>query len=64
MTPTPSTAAWTADSVVVTERRGTTGTSTVRSEPAGLEQVVERTAYDPKETAGIYEFYASSFGNP
>ena len=32
MKPTPSTAAWTAASVVVTERRGTTGTSTGRSE--------------------------------
>lgn len=26
-----------------------------------LEHVVERTAYDPKETAGVYEFYAKFF---
>jgi hypothetical protein len=26
-----------------------------------LEQVVERTAYNPKETAGIYAFYAKFF---
>jgi hypothetical protein len=26
-----------------------------------LEHVVERTAYDPKETAGIYEYYAKFF---
>jgi hypothetical protein len=26
-----------------------------------LEHVVERTAYDPKETADVYEFYAKFF---
>jgi hypothetical protein len=26
-----------------------------------LEHVVERTAYDPKDTAGVYEFYAKFF---
>ena len=26
-----------------------------------LEHVVERTAYNPKETAGVYDFYAKFF---